>query len=93
VAADLVGREFATFGKMRSAIWQSIARNPELRGGFRAQSLGNMRRGFAPFAPVKYWTGFLPFDRRFNLHHIDPVGKGGAVYDLSNLQIASHQQL
>jgi hypothetical protein len=26
---------------------------------------------------------------RFNLHHIEPIESGGAVYDLSNLQIVS----
>lgn len=89
VAADLVGREFKTFHEMRAAIWRSIVSKPELTQHFGASSLGNMRRNFAAFAPREFQVGRGPFNQRFNLHHIDPVENGGAVYDLSNLQIVS----
>jgi hypothetical protein len=29
------------------------------------------------------------FGQSFNLHHIQPISAGGAVYDLSNLRIVS----
>ena len=90
VAEVLNGQKFSSFGDLRSAIWQTIAGNDELNGGFSPANLAIMGEGNAPFAPRIFQTSELSdAGLRFNLHHIEPVGLGGSVYDLSNLQIVS----
>jgi hypothetical protein len=87
VAQSLVGRQFNTFADLQAAIWEGIAADPELNVGFGRASLSNMLEGNAPFAPPAYQNA--QFGGRFNLHHVEPIGSGGAVYDLSNLSIVS----
>jgi hypothetical protein len=96
VAAKLKGQQFNSFADLRAAIWKTIAADPELNQGFSRANLANMRNGNAPFAPAPFRTGSSDAGMRFNLHHATPIGSGGAVYDLGNLQIVSplvHAQL
>ena len=87
VARQLEGQSFKTFPELRDAIWQTIAKDPELNSGFGLKSLQQMESGYAPFAPRAFQND--AFGMRFNLHHVQPIGGGGAVYDLSNLRIVS----
>jgi len=87
VATALGGKEFKTFGDLQSAVWKSIANDSDLSAGFNQASLGNMLSGNAPFVPRPFRNG--QFGERFNLHHIDPIGTGGAVYNLSNIRIVT----
>jgi hypothetical protein len=89
VADALVGQQFSSFGDLRAAIWRTIAENNDLSGGFNARNLGSMKSGYAPFAPSAFQVNASDAGMRFNLHHINPIEFGGAVYDLSNLQIVS----
>lgn len=90
VAQQLDGLTFNRFGDLRAAVWRSVAANPELNSGFGRASLAQMREGNAPFAPVAYQTtNSSGAGLRFNLHHVEPVAMGGAVYDLSNIRIVS----
>jgi hypothetical protein len=89
VAEALVGREFKSFKEMRGAIWETIAAHEELNGAFSGSNLSNMEGGFSPFAPTAYHINGSDAGMRFNLHHIQAIENGGAVYDLSNLQIVS----
>ena len=43
-----------------------------------------MRNGLAPFSPPAEQVGGR---KRFELDHIDPLFRGGAVYDSENLQV------
>jgi len=85
----LAGMKFNTFDDLRSAIWEQIGNNPELNSGFTPRNVQLMRDEYAPLAPPQYLNESGAFGKRFNLHHVDPIGNGGAVYDLSNLQIVS----
>jgi YD repeat-containing protein len=89
VGDALVGRAFASFKDLRSAIWENIGTNAELNSGFSRQNVINMRNGLAPFAPPAFLNESGAFGQSFNLHHIQPISAGGAVYDLSNLRIVS----
>ncbi len=50
-----------------------------------------MEAGYAPFAPAEFQINASDAGMRFNLHHIVPIEEGGAVYDLSNIQIVDPQ--
>lgn len=87
VARQLEGQSFKTFPELQAAIWRSIGSDPELSIGFSQQAIGQMSVGNAPFAPKAFQSA--QFGARFNLHHIEPVATGGAVYDMSNIQIVA----
>lgn len=87
VARQLDGKSFNTFGELRSAVWESIGNNPDLNATFRQKSFNELQAGRAPFAPPAFQNE--QFGLKFNLHHVDPIAAGGAVYDLSNLHIVS----
>jgi hypothetical protein len=89
VGDALVGKQFNTFDDLRSAIWEQIGNSPELNSGFTPRNVQLMQDGYAPLSPPQYLNESGAFGKGFNLHHVDPVGNGGAVYDLSNLQIVS----
>ncbi|QNN46213.1 putative Ig domain-containing protein [Thermomonas brevis] len=89
VGDALVGMKFNTFDDLRSAIWEQIGGNPELNSGFTPRNVQLMRDGYAPRTPPQYLNDNGAFGKGFNLHHVDPIKNGGAVYDLSNLQIVS----
>lgn len=89
VGDTLIGRTFNSFDDLRSAIWENIGNNPELNSGFSRANLAQLKAGNAPFAPGGYLADSGAFGERFNLHHVDQISNGGAVYDLSNIQIAS----
>nr|WP_110973535.1 HNH endonuclease signature motif containing protein [Pseudomonas huaxiensis] len=68
---------------MREAIWKAAAADSELSKNFPEISLDNMRKGKAPYAS----SGQVGKHLTLELHHIHPIAKGGAVYDLDNLAI------
>lgn len=84
IAAQLQGKQFSRWGKMREAIWKAAAADPELSKNFMQASLDEMRKGKAPVTPKSEQRGKR---QSFELHHIHPIAKGGAVYDLDNLVI------
>ena len=89
VANALVGQQFSSFGDLRAAVWKSVGTNLELNSGFSPSNVGNMQAGYAPIVPKAFQVNTSYAGMRFNLDHITPISKGGAVYDLSNLRIVS----
>nr|WP_288410501.1 hypothetical protein [uncultured Herbaspirillum sp.] len=89
VGEALAGQSFNTFGNLRQAIWEQIGSNPELNSGFSRANLAKMNDGLAASAPADWLTETGAFGDSFNIHHANPIELGGAVYDLSNLQIVS----
>jgi YD repeat-containing protein len=89
VGDALVGQKFNSFDDLRSAVWENIGKNPELNNSFSRQNVINMKNGLSPFAPTEFLNESGAFGQSFNLHHIESISNGGAVYDLSNLQIVS----
>ena len=89
VGDALAGQSFNTFGDLRQAIWEQVGSNPDLNSGFSRANLAKMSDGLAPSAPTDWLTETGAFGDVFNIHHANPIEFGGAVYDLSNLQIVS----
>ena len=84
IADKLRGQSFKTFDEFRDAFWMEVAKDPELSKQFIARNLGNMRKGNAPAVPDSEKVGGKI---KFELDHIDPIAKGGSVYDVDNIQI------
>ncbi len=80
----LRGKEFANFDGFRHAFWNEVAKAPDLAKQFNLKNLSNIKKGNAPFPPPSEQVGGR---QRFELHHIAPLGKGGAVYNVDNLEI------
>lgn len=84
VAEKLSGRPFASFAKLREAIWLEVSQDPELSrqlGELNLQELSNRR---APRAPLADRVGKRV---KYEIHHKHRVSEGGSVYDLDNLII------
>ncbi|WP_235205063.1 S-type pyocin domain-containing protein [Pseudomonas syringae] len=84
VAEKLSGRPFASFAKLREAIWLEVSKDPELSrqlGELNLQELSNKR---APRAPLADRVGKRV---KYEIHHKHWVSEGGSVYDLDNLII------
>lgn len=89
VGDALMGKTFNSFDDLREAIWKQVGNNSELNSGFTSTNVQSMRGGNAPLSPALYLNDSGAFGKVFNIHHVFEVGNGGAVYDLSNLQIVS----
>ncbi|WP_110973358.1 S-type pyocin domain-containing protein [Pseudomonas huaxiensis] len=83
VADKLRGQIYGRWDKMREAIWKAIATDPDLSEHFKEVSLNKMRNGGSPYAV----EGAVGKRRVLELHHIQPIADGGAVYDVDNLVI------
>jgi len=89
IADRLKGRTFKDFAEFRSAFWTEVAADPELSKGFTKVNQGEMSAGNAPFAPRAFQSHDGANGMRFNLHHDNPIEKGGPVYDMSNIYVVS----
>ena len=86
IADQLRGRTFGSFSSFRRALWKSVAADPILSGRFTPLNLNSMRRGYAPYAPLDQRVGGR---LGLEIHHIQFISNGGAVYDVDNLLIMS----
>ena len=84
IAQKLRGREFASFDRMREAVWMEVALDENLAAQFSTQQRKLMSQGISPFAPVADQVGGRV---KYELHHDDPIAVGGAVYDVDNLRV------
>lgn len=89
VAEALSGRSYRRFSEFRGDIWLAVSDIPELSASFSSNALGQMRASTSPFAPRALQINSSDAGMRFNLHHIQPIGLGGEVYNLSNIWITS----
>ena len=89
IAAVLAGRKFATFKKFREALWTAIANDSTLTEQFTEQNVQLMKKGLAPFSQGKEHVGK---NGKYEIHHIDEVANGGAVYDIDNLRIVTPRE-
>lgn len=86
IADKLRGKEFSNFDAFRKAFWLSIAENEELMSQFKGASKAHIRKGNAPFAPKNEHYGKI---RKFEIHHVNEIQHGGAVYDIDNLRVVT----
>jgi hypothetical protein len=83
IAKQLQGQEFSSFDTFRKAFWIAVANDAELSKQFSTRNLSGMAKGLAPAAPKIEHAG-----KRiaFELHHVELIKDGGAVYDSDNLR-------
>jgi hypothetical protein len=84
IADQLRWQEFRNFHGFRRALWKAIAADPELRTQFTPIDLHLMKKGNAPYAPADDRNGGRI---KYEIHHLEEVAQGGAVYDMGNLVI------
>ncbi|MCJ2372633.1 S-type pyocin domain-containing protein [Pseudomonas sp. RGM 3321] len=84
VAEKLSGRPFASFAKLREAIWLEVSKDPELSGHLGELNLQELSNKRAPRAPLADRVGKRV---KYEIHHKHRVSEGGSVYDLDNLII------
>lgn len=89
IADQLRGRRFSNFDRLREAIWGAVAKDAVLREQFILRSKQELDAGNAPFARKEDHVGS---NRKFEIHHMDEIAKGGAVYDIDNLVIMTPKQ-
>src|SRR5690554_4495731 len=86
IADRLRGREFASFDRFREAFWLEVAKDTELMGQFSSRNQKTIRAGRAPFTRLNDQAGKR---NRFEIHHVEEIGNGGAVYDVENLRVVT----
>jgi pyocin large subunit-like protein len=86
IADKLRGRTFSNFDGFREAFWQEVSKDPELSRQFDPGSLATMKNGRAPYVRKTERMGLRV---KHELHHIEEIQNGGAVYDVDNLGVAT----
>ncbi|GGU73255.1 hypothetical protein GCM10009504_33330 [Pseudomonas laurentiana] len=84
IADALRGREFSSFDKFREAFWEEVANDPTLLSQFKRTNKSKLMDGRAPFAPMSDHYGEKA---KYEIHHIEHIQQGGAVYDVDNLAV------
>lgn len=84
IADKLRGREFSSFDAFRGSFWVEVANDPELAGQFSPQNITRMKDGLSPATRRQDIVGRR---RVFELHHVEHIAEGGAVYDVDNLRV------
>ncbi|MFJ3373001.1 S-type pyocin domain-containing protein [Pseudomonas sp. NPDC086251] len=84
IASQLSGKSFSSFDAFRKAFWTAVGNDPELFSQFKPTNQSKLRNGKAPFAQRSEHNGE---NARYEIHHIQNIQYGGAVYDVDNLAI------
>ncbi|WP_447788396.1 S-type pyocin domain-containing protein [Pseudomonas farris] len=84
IADKFRGREFSSFKAFRRTFWKAMGDDELLSGQFTKLRQMDMKHRLAPAA--------LPQDQvgrriKYEIHHINPIGAGGEVYDMDNLRV------
>jgi hypothetical protein len=93
VAQKLKGQNFKSFDDFREAFWKAVSKTPELSRQFSASNQSRMQKGLAPKAVVEQANGK---QQSYELHHIDPIQRGGEVYNVDKIMVttpAYHQEV
>ncbi|MBT2374402.1 S-type pyocin domain-containing protein [Pseudomonas fluorescens] len=86
IADQLRGQKFRRFDDFRAALWTAIGNDSELLSQFKPTNQGKLLNGKAPFAQRPEHNGE---NARYEIHHIENIQHGGAVYDVDNLTIVT----
>ncbi|MNQ71341.1 Pyocin-S1 [compost metagenome] len=84
IADQLRSQEFRNFHGFRRAFWKAVEADPVLKAQFLPFDLHLMRRGKAPIALLPDRNGGRV---KFEIHHLEEVAQGGAVYDMDNMVV------
>lgn len=86
IADQLHGRKFKSFDDFRAALWTAVGNDAELNSQFKPNNQDFLAKGNSPFAPKEERNGE---NGRYEIHHIEHVQHGGAVYDIDNLSVTT----
>lgn len=86
IADQLRGREFSSFDDFRKAFWQAVGNDSQLSSQFNSRNRSNLAKGLSPAARLEDQAGMRI---AYEIHHIEEIAKGGAVYDLDNLGVTT----
>ncbi|CRG49789.1 colicin/pyocin immunity family protein [Yersinia wautersii] len=84
IADKLRGRRFSNFGRFRAAFWKVVGEDPNLVKYFKSGNLGNIKNGKAPSPKEREQVGRRV---KYELHHLKPISKNGAVYHIENIRV------
>ncbi|WP_414860565.1 S-type pyocin domain-containing protein [Pseudomonas mucidolens] len=86
IADQLRGRKFKSFDDFRAAMWTAVGSDAVLRSQFKPTNQDWLSKGNSPFAPKAERSGE---NARYEIHHIENIQHGGAVYDIENLRVTT----
>ena len=86
IADKLRGEDFSNFRSFREEFWRIAIDDPELASQFNSNNFNEMGNGRAPFTRKNDRLGGKV---KFELHHVNPISKGGDVYDIDNIRIVT----
>ncbi|MGG7673323.1 S-type pyocin domain-containing protein [Pseudomonas sp. WC2] len=84
IADRLRGREFSSFDAFRKAFWTEVVNDPELFSQFNQNAQDRLMSGNAPAVRDREAVGTRGV---FEIHHVERIADGGAVYDVDNLRV------
>jgi hypothetical protein len=84
IADRLRGREFSSFDAFRKAFWNEVCDDSELFSQFNQDAQDRLMSGNAPAVRDREAVGTRGV---FELHHVERIADGGAVYDVDNLRV------
>ena len=84
IADRLRGREFSSFDAFRKAFWTEVRDDPELFSQFNQNAQDRLVSGNAPAVRDREAVGTRGV---FEIHHVEWIADGGAVYDVDNLRV------
>lgn len=67
-------------------MWTAVGNDAELLSQFNSTNKDWLAKGNSPFAPKAERNGE---NARYEIHHIENIQHGGAVYDIENLRVAT----
>ncbi|WP_226596894.1 S-type pyocin domain-containing protein [Marinobacter nauticus] len=86
IADRLRGREFASFDRFREAFWLEVSGDHTLLSQFKGSNQELIKQGYAPFPRFRDQAGGR---EKYEIHHLEEIQNGGAVYDLDNMTITT----
>ena len=90
IADKLRGRRYSNFRAFREDLWREVQKDPVLSKEFSTLNLSLMKDGKAPISPRPgHYAGPKIELKKFEIHHVKPIEKGGGIYDIDNLRITT----
>ncbi|WP_244657397.1 S-type pyocin domain-containing protein [Pseudomonas sp. CFBP 13719] len=84
IADVLRGREFKSFDAFRAAFWKAVSNDTELFSQLNEDDQARVLTGNAPTVRFRDSVGKRV---TYEIHHVELIKDGGAVYDAGNLRV------
>ncbi|MDW6003967.1 type VI secretion system tube protein TssD [Vibrio mangrovi] len=84
IADKLRGREFSSFDEFREAFWLTVSEDKSLMSQFSRSNQTLIRMGNAPYSVPEDQAGGR---KTYEIHHVEEIQHGGAVYDVDNMRV------